>query len=124
MTKEQALTKFWESFGLAAYDENSVPSGENKPSYPYITYNVITGSFGSDISLTASLWYKSSSWAAITNKADEISKVIGLGGIMLTYDDGAIWIKRGDSFAQRMNDPNDSIRRIYLNIIAEYISAD
>ena len=124
MTKEQALTKFWESFGLAAYDENSVPSGENKPSYPYITYNVITGSFGSDISLTASLWYKSSSWAAITNKADEISRAISLGGVILTYDDGAIWIKRGDSFAQRMDDPNDSIRRIYLNINAEYISAN
>lgn len=124
MTKEQALTKFWESFGLTAYDENSVPSGENKPTYPYITYNVVTGSFGSDLALTASLWYKSSSWEAITTKADEISRAIGLGGVILTYDDGAIWIKRGDSFAQRMNDPNDSIRRIYLNIIAEYISAN
>ena len=124
MTKEQALTKFWESFGLTAYDENSVPSGENKPTYPYITYNVVTGSFGSNLALTASLWYKSSSWEAITTKADEISRVIGLGGVILTYDDGAIWIKRGDSFAQRMNDPNDSIRRIYLNIIAEYISAN
>ena len=72
MTKEQALTKFWESFGLTAYDENSVPSGENKPTYPYITYNVVTGSFGSNLALTASLWYKSSSWEAITNKADEI----------------------------------------------------
>lgn len=124
MTKEQALTKFWEGFGLTAYDENSVPSGENKPAYPYITYNVVTGSFGSNLSLTASLWYKSSSWEAITNKADEISRAIGLGGVILTYDDGAIWIKRGDSFAQRMNDPNDSIRRIYLNINAEYISAN
>ena len=124
MNKEQALQSFWSGFGLTAYDENSVPSGENKPSYPYITYNVITGSFGSDLTLTASLWYKSSSWAAITEKANEISRAIGLGGVILTYDDGAIWIKRGDSFAQRMNDPNDPIRRIYLNIIAEYISAD
>ena len=124
MTKEQALTKFWESFGLTAYDENSVPSGEHKPTYPYITYNVVTGSFGSNLALTASLWYKSSSWEAVTTKADEISRAISLGGVILTYDDGAIWIKRGDSFAQRMNDPNDSIRRIYLNINAEYISAN
>lgn len=122
MNKEQALQSFWSGFGLTAYDENSVPSGENKPSYPYITYNVITGSFGSNLTLTASLWYKSSSWAAITEKANEISEAISAGGKIIPYDNGAIWIKRGNSFAQRMGDSDDTIRRIYLNVNVEYIS--
>lgn len=124
MTKEQALINFWSQFDISAYDENTVPDRKTID-YPYITYEVLVGDFGSDISASASLWYRSSSWAAITEKCNEISKAIGSGGILVKYDDGAMWIRKSNTFAQRMGDPDDdSIRRIVLNINIEYISMD
>lgn len=120
MTKEQALQKFWEGFGLTAYDENTVP---DKAELPYLTYEVSTGSIGDTISLSASLWYYGNSWKSVTEKAEEISINIGLGGRMVAYDEGAIWIQRGTPFSQRMaDDTNKSVRRIVLNVQAEFIS--
>lgn len=123
--KEQALHRFWSSFDLTAYDESTVPTGANAPAFPYITYNVATDSIGDPVALTASVWYRSSSWADVTEKTEDIGKEIGLGGKLIPYDNGALWIKRGTPFAQRMADETDDmVRRIYLNIEAEFISAD
>lgn len=119
MTKIQALNKFWNSFGLMAYDEGSVPDNAK---LPYITYSAGDDDFGYPMSLTASIWYKSKSWATITAKCDEIAERIGRGGVTVPYDGGMIWIYKGSPFAQRMIDPDDSIRRIYINYEAEFIS--
>lgn len=123
MNKEQALHKFWSSFDLTAYDESTVPTGKDAPDFPYLTYSVVTDSFDTDTAPYASLWYKSTVWTDITAKKDEISNAIGMGGKMLPFDGGAIWIKRGTPFAQRMaDDSDDTIRRMYINITMEYIS--
>ena len=125
MNKEQAWQKFWSSFGLTAYDESTVPTGKNAPSFPYLTYNVIVGSFDDPVFPSVSLWYRSSSWKDVTEKSNEISAAIGYGGVLVPYDGGAIWIKRGSPFAQRSSDDSDDmIRRIYINIEAEFWSAD
>lgn len=122
MTKAAAIQKFFESFGLPAYEENTVPSGE---AYPYITYNLSTGSFDEEIPISASLWYRDSSWVNANAKSEEISAAIGMGGKMLPCDGGAIWIKRGSPFSQSMGDPEDDlIKRKYINITAEYFTAD
>lgn len=42
MTATRVLNSFYSSFGLPAYDENSVPTGENAPAFPYITYSFHT----------------------------------------------------------------------------------
>ena len=42
MTKAEALHSFYSSFGLTAYEENSVPDDAE---FPYITYNITTDSF-------------------------------------------------------------------------------
>jgi hypothetical protein len=125
MDKEQALHKFWSSFGLTAYDENTVPDDAltiNKGKY--LTYNVATASLDEPTPLYANLWYKSSSWAEITAKANEIAGKIGLVGSFTDYDGGTLWITRGRPFSQRMPDDDDTIRRIYVNVTAEFISAD
>lgn len=125
MDKAQAIHRFWSSFGLPAYDENSVPSGENAPRLPYITYGVIIDTLGGVVSLSASLWYRDSSWETISKKADEISNAIGVGGKVITLDTGYLWICRGTPFAQRMaDDTDDVVRRIYLNIQAEFLTAN
>lgn len=121
--KAQALYQFWSSFGLDAYDESSVPTGSNAPKFPYVTYSVVTDNLGNEVGLTASLWYRSSSWAAISQKAEEIARRLeNLPPIAI--DGGYMWLKRGSPFAQRMSDPNDDmIRRIYINITAEFLTA-
>ena len=125
MTKAAAIYDFWAGFGLPAFEENSVPTGKDAPAFPYITYQLITDSFGGGVAMTASLWYRDSSWGRANAKADEISEAIGYGGDVILYDAGSIWIKRGQPFAQRMGDASDKkIKRIIINIEAEYFSCD
>ena len=122
MTKAAAIYNFWSSFGLPAYEENSVP---NEAEFPYITYQLVTSSFENEIILTASLWYRGSSWVEINQKTEEISKNIGLCGKVIACDNGKIWLKRGSIFAQNMGDNKDSlIKRKYINLSAEYFTAD
>jgi hypothetical protein len=71
------------------------------------------------------LWYRSSSWLDVNNKARQIEKKIGQGGIVLPCDGGAMWIKRGTPFAQNMSDPDDdAIRRKFINISVEFFTAE
>ena len=122
MTKASALYQFWNSFGLTAYEENTVP---DDAAFPYITYQLVTDSFDREIPLTASIWYRSESWAGINAKTDEISQKISRGGKIIPCDGGAIWLKRGQPFAQSMGDESDDlIKRKYLNITAEFMTAD
>lgn len=124
MDKEQALQAFWSRFGWTAWDENTVPDDAmEQTGGHYITYTVAVGEFETANALSASLWMRSRSWAEITAKSEEIYDRIGYGGRMMPYDGGRIWIRRGTPFAQRMGDTDDSIRRIYINIEAEYLSA-
>ena len=122
MTKAAAIYQFWNSFGLTAYEENTVPTDA---AFPYITYQLVTDSFDREIPLTASLWYRSESWTDINAKTEEISKKISRGGKIISCDDGAIWLKRGQPFSQNMGDESDDlIKRKYLNITAEFMAAD
>ena len=123
MTKEAALYNFWSMFGLPAYEENSVPSGEDGAEFPYITYQVVTDSFGNDVAMAGSVWYRSTSWKEANAKAQEISNVLGSGGVTLACDGGIIWLRRGVPFAQSMGDDSDDlIKRKYINITAEFIT--
>lgn len=118
MTSAEVLFRFWSQFGLSAYDETSVPA---QTPLPYITYETADDSFGNEVALTASLWFRDTSWETITLKANEIKEAIGRGGRMLLTDSGAVWLKRGTPFAQRMSDTDDSVRRIVINYTVEII---
>lgn len=120
MDKQQAIYQFWSSFGIAAYDENSVP--DDAP-MPYITYNVVTGSMGDVIVMSGSVWARTTSWAYLDGVADKISKYIGMGGRTIQIDNGMIWIKRSSPFAQRLSDDGE-IKRMLLQISVEYITQD
>ena len=124
MDKWQAIHNFWNSFGWDAYDENSVDTGDNAPQLPYITYSAQTSALGQILTFTGSLWDRSSSWQSVSNKADEIAEAIGYGYTIDEIEGGYLWIVRGQPFAQRMSDPNDSeIKRIYIQLNAEFLTA-
>lgn len=125
MTKDEALFQFWSRFGLTAYEETTVPTGENAPKFPYLTYQNVTDSFGNNVQMAASVWYRDTGWAKANAKAQEIADYIGRGGVMVQYSGGAMWIRRGTPFAQSMRDDSDNmIRRKYLNLYAEFMSAN
>lgn len=123
--KEAALHEFWSGFGWAARDESTVPDDAmSRYGGHYITYNVATASLDEPVALSADLWAKDTSWAAITAKAEEISQAITVGGKVVAFDGGYLWICRGVPFSQRLGDENDTIRRISLNIMVEFLSAN
>ena len=122
MNKAQGLHSFWSSFGINAYDENSVPDDVK---YPYITYSVAEGALGDVISPTASIYYRSTSWAGVEAKKNEIAKRIGeFGHLSIPIDGGYIYLTQGVPFAQRMSDPSDDmVKRIYINVQTEFLTA-
>lgn len=122
MDKAQALHNFWSSFGIPAYDALTVPDDAQMP---YITYEVSTDSFDNQVFLTASIWYNNFSWKDVTEKSEQVAKAIyDLHPSGIKIDNGRLLIFRGSPFAIRMNDDRDKmIRRIVLNIVAEFLTA-
>lgn len=133
MDKAQALHEFWSSFDIPAFDESTVPEKiwdeelqkevELKP--PYITYAVAEGSLDGIILLSASVWYHGYGWSEISKKVSEIAEKLGSDGFYsVKVDGGYLWMTQGTPFAQRMSDPEDDmIRRYYLNVNAEFLTA-
>lgn len=120
-SKEQVWFQFWDSFSIPSYDESTVP---DDATFPRITHNLVMDSFGYPVLMTASVWYYSTSWETISQKVQEIADRIGYGGTVLPYDGGYLWLKRGTPFAQRMADENDSVRRVYMNLEADWLSTN
>ena len=56
-------------------------------------------------------------------KVEEIRQAIGMGGVLLNCDSGAIWLKWGVPWCQSLVDEtNRNIKRRYINITAEYFT--
>ncbi len=123
MDKAQAIHDFWSSFDLTAIDEQSAYDERLELPDNYITYELVTSNLGEPVAMTASLWYYSTSWADIQQKADAIAAYIGYGGKVIAVEGGYIWIQLGAPFAQRMSVENDNYRRIILNITVDFLTA-
>ena len=123
--KEAALHEFWSGFGWAAKDENTVPDDAmDRFGGHYITYNVATAALGEPVPLAADLWAKDTSWTAITQKAEQIAHTLPEGdSYLVPFSGGYLRACRGSPFTQRMGDSNDTIRRIHINIMVEFLSA-
>ena len=120
MTKDKALHAWFSQF-LPAYPTSNVPEDAV---FPWLTYELITGAWESgEIALTVNLWYYTESEATPNAKAQEIADAIGMGGVLVPYDGGAMWIKRGSPWCQNIADESDkNIKRRYLNITVEFLS--
>lgn len=123
MDSQQALDGWWHRFGWEAFEENTVPDDALSTYGHYLTYTAGTSEFERPMMLSISAWERSTSWAGTVNKASEIEAAIGLGGTVIPFDGGAIWMKRGSPFSQRMPDEDDTVRRVYMNIEVEYFTA-
>lgn len=119
MDKYRALHQFWSQFGVAAYDENTIP---DDATLPYITYSVSVGSFDYPVTLSASIYDRSTQWTSVSQIADRVEAALKNGGKYINYPGGAFWITMGSPWAQRLSDSsNKDIRRIVLNLNVEYV---
>ena len=120
MDKWEAQTAFWNSFDVPAYEEHSVP--DDAP-FPRITYEAATNVFESLVSITASIWTRSTSWVTADTLANTIERHIKSMGCPV-IDDGRYRVYIGNTtFAQKMDDPSDDqIKRIVLNVTFEFMT--
>jgi len=114
MTKDAVIQSFFASF-LPAYPAISVPTGDDAPEYPYITYTSPTDADMGRLSVTASLWYRGTNWTSVNAMIRQMSEVIGQAKT-LPCDDGAIIVRKGTPWAQPMGDNADPmVKRKILN---------
>lgn len=120
MTKNKALYTWFNEF-MPFYRASSVPKDVVMP---YGTYEYTDGAFDAgEIGLTVNLWFRTESEAIPDEKAQELSKRIGYGGVYLPCDEGYIWLKRGSPWCQSLTYEEDpAIKRRYINVTAEYLT--
>lgn len=120
MDKYEALDKFYNSFGIKAYEENSVP---DKAVMPYITYEVITAAFDAEnVGLSCQIFFKEKSLRHIDELTEKLAQELS-GGKKLRCDNGYIVLYRGEPFAQNMRTSDDkSVKCKYVTIMADYVT--
>ena len=120
MDKQQAYYSLWSNFGISAYDENSVPDDAKTP---YITYQVLTDSLDRPLFPTASLWYRSTTWAGIDAKLEEITSYID-NMLPIELANGEYMnVTRNTPWSQRLSDDTDRLMKRYiLNLGVEFFS--
>lgn len=109
MDSWQAQYNFWAGFNIPAYEENSVPTGDIRPAYPYITYQAVDSIFDESFYVAASIWTRSTSWELADTLSNTIKAMLSDGGTTVPYDGGMLWVTAEEPFAQNMADPNDPL---------------
>lgn len=120
MDRWEVQFDFWSSFGLPAYEQNSVPEDALMPR---ITYEAAVGGFDEPVSITAQIWDRSADgWAFLDRKADEIESRIRSMGCPL-MEGGRYRVYIGNTpFAQNLGDPEDRlIKRKIINVTFEFM---
>jgi len=145
MTKEAALYNFFSSLKrvqktedgtyiavessddnnnvIAAYADTAVPK---EAALPYVTYSVATSAFlEENVDLMVNIWCRTTSEAEVNAYVRQMGNLIPRGGTQIKCDNGAIWLKRGSPWCQNLSDDIDeTIKRRYFNVTAEYLTEE
>lgn len=101
----QALYEFWSSFlhegePIPVHVSGHVPS-DQEDDFPYWTYEVKQGAYGSTAIATAIVWFKhypeDAAWVHINNVMGMVQNAIPEGGRWLTFVGGAVLLRRNDA---------------------------
>lgn len=116
-----ALYTFFSGFGLPAYPEDTVP---DEASLPYITYEIAVPPIWTAAQLHAHIYYRSSSYAAISAKAGEIYNAIKDGDAVIQFENGSLHIGVDDDvdflqFMSMQGDPN--LKNAYLTMVMQTV---
>ena len=106
----EAMKTFVSSFGLPAYNVQSIPEDV---SVPYLAYSLNEPEWNQKTTNYIQGWYRATSNAELTAKADEIIKAIGTG-VTLNTASGYLVIYPETPIVQLMVDGD--YRSFYINI--------
>lgn len=122
MRKDKALYNWFQQFDIPFYPTTALPPAKGI-TFPYGTYEPIFGRGGDIVNIAVNLYYLTESEAVPNAKADEIGDAIGMGGVIVECDEGAMWIRTGSPFSQGLLDPdNQNIKRRYIQISIEFLT--
>lgn len=121
MTKDKVVHAFFSSF-MDSYPATAVP---DDVIFPYLTYEYTAGAFDDgENGLTVNFWFYTDSEAVPNAKAQELSDKLGVGGKVFPCDGGYVWLKRGSPWCQSLRDEaNANVKRRYINVTVEYLTA-
>lgn len=117
-TREGAIYDFLSSFGIPAYAATGTP---DKAEMPYITYNLVIGDYTNTVSMQVDVWYRTESEAAINAKVREIEDALKAGKGNLVFDEGGIWVTKGNPWCQSVQDEDNTVKRRYINMDLQYL---
>lgn len=108
----KALTDFFNSFGIPAYNENAIPETAE---LPYITYPLREPEWDRKTTFWVNVYYRNadSNLDSLT-KADEIVQAIS-NGIRLPIEGGYVVLWPETPLVQSMP-PNNDVRAAYINL--------
>lgn len=109
----KALYNYWSSFGIDAYATDSVP---DTASLPYLTFDVKLPNWRGVASYTVQIWYRDTSFEAITELVDRINTDIGEGK-RIVADDCFIYLYKEDNFFQMYEGEDETLKGAYLSFI-------
>ena len=114
-----ALYSFWSNFSIPAYVENAVPENAQMP---YITYRLAQPEWDSVMSMYARVWYRSTSFAGLAAKVDQISRVLD-SGYSISGDGYYMVLMKDSNFCQYMPDSSSDgmIKTAYLSLIMHVV---
>lgn len=115
----KGLYEFWSGFGIPAYPEYAVPDDAQ---LPYITYETKEPAWRDTALYTVRVWYRDTSFEAISRKVDEISNAIG-EGCTFALENGFIWLFKDELFMQMQpTDEDDLLKVAYLSMIIHVLA--
>lgn len=121
----KALTAFWSSFGMPAYQQDQVPDGAP---FPYVTFEVVQGEPLSQNVLTARAWYRAERGQSVNVQVaqflDEVKKAIPPQGVTLGTGNGFFSIyPNGAGFLSWEVDPaSDEAQKIVSGRVSYQIN--
>ena len=117
MTEAAVIFAWLGQFGMPVYARGCVP---DDAAYPYLVCDLSVGGWNEgEQTQTVDLYDYTTSAAAANAEAREVVAGLGLGGVYLPCDGGAVWLKRG-SPAWLAMDQGDGVRQRRINITAEF----
>ena len=103
---------------MPAYPVSGVPEDVI---FPYLTYENPSSAFEmGEVFMAVSLWFRTESEAIPNARAQQIAETIGLSGVILPVDGGAIWLKLGSPVSNSPRyDAAPNVKLRVLNITRE-----
>lgn len=120
-SKQGAIASWLGSFGMPAYSARAVPPDAT---LPYLTFSSVDGAWGyGEQNVSVDVWERTESEVAINARVEAMGRALGIGGVILRCEGGAVWLKRGAPFANATDSGEDGVKRRTVNVSAEFITS-